>query len=83
MSNLIRSSFQDHPFHLVSPSPWPFYTGISLLILTTNTALSMHYFYNSYYLFYLGLALVVSSMFFWFRDVVAEGTDIGFYIVAV
>ena len=24
MTNLIRSNFQDHPFHLVSPSPWPF-----------------------------------------------------------
>ena len=25
MSKLIRSNFQDHPFHLVSPSPWPLY----------------------------------------------------------
>jgi len=23
MSNIDRSNFQDHPFHLVSPSPWP------------------------------------------------------------
>jgi hypothetical protein len=23
MTNLVRSNFQDHPFHLVSPSPWP------------------------------------------------------------
>lgn len=23
MTNIIRSNFQDHPFHLVSPSPWP------------------------------------------------------------
>jgi hypothetical protein len=23
MPNIIRSNFQDHPFHLVSPSPWP------------------------------------------------------------
>ena len=35
----------------------------------------MHNFYNSYYLFYLGLTLLVSAMFFWFRDVVAEGTE--------
>lgn len=55
MSNIIRSNFQDHPFHLVSPSPWPLYTSLSLLILTTTTALSMHNFYNSYYLFYLGV----------------------------
>lgn len=24
MTNTIRSNFQDHPFHLVSPSPWPY-----------------------------------------------------------
>lgn len=74
MSNLMRSNFQDHPFHLVSPSPWPLYISLSLLILTTTTALSMHNFYNSYYLVYLGLTLLISTMFFWFRDIVAEGT---------
>jgi len=35
MTNLIRSNFQAHPFHLVSPSPWPLFTCISLLTLTT------------------------------------------------
>jgi len=68
-----RSNFQDHPFHLVSPSPWPIFTSISLLILTTSAALSMHSFYNAHYLFYSGLILVISSMWFWFRDVVSEG----------
>lgn len=38
MTNLIRSNFQAHPFHLVSPSPWPFFTCISLLTLTTAGA---------------------------------------------
>lgn len=68
-----RSNFQDHPFHLVSPSPWPIFTSISLLILTTSAALSMQSFYNAHYLFYSGLILVISSMWFWFRDVVSEG----------
>jgi len=35
MTNLIRSNFQAHPFHLVSPSPWPLFTCIALLTLTT------------------------------------------------
>jgi len=83
MSVLNRTNFQDHPFHLVSPSPWPLYTSFSLLVLTTTTALSMHNFYNAYYLFYLGLILVVSSMLFWFRDVVAEGTYLGNHTMAV
>ena len=36
MKNLIRSNFQAHPFHLVSPSPWPLFTCIALLTLTTS-----------------------------------------------
>ena len=39
MLNLNRSNFQAHPFHLVSPSPWPLYTSISLLTLNTSAGL--------------------------------------------
>jgi cytochrome c oxidase subunit 3 len=35
MKNLMRSNFQAHPFHLVSPSPWPLFTCIALFTLTT------------------------------------------------
>ena len=34
MTYLVRSTFQAHPFHLVSPSAWPISTSISLLALT-------------------------------------------------
>ena len=44
MSNFNRSAFQGHPFHLVSPSPWPIFTCISLLTLTTSGVLTMHNF---------------------------------------
>ncbi len=73
MTNLIRSNFQDHPFHLVSPSPWPLYTSISLFSLTVNGALSMHLFNNSYITFYLSLITLIASMSFWFRDIISEG----------
>ena len=42
MLNLNRSNFQAHPFHLVSPSPWPLYTSSYLLSLTTSAVLSFH-----------------------------------------
>jgi len=83
MTNLIRSSFQDHPFHLVSPSPWPLYISICLLSLTTSTALSMHNFSNAYYLLYLALIMVILSMLLWFRDITAEGTFLGNHTMAV
>jgi len=83
MLNLTRSNFQDHPFHLVSPSPWPLYTSLSLLSLTLNSALAMHNFANAYVFTYIGLFLVVSSMTLWFRDIIAEGTFLGNHTLAV
>jgi cytochrome c oxidase subunit 3 len=80
---MARYNFQDHPFHLVSPSPWPLYTSISLFSLTVNGALSMHLFNNSYITFYIALFLVISSMSLWFRDIVAEGTFLGNHTLAV
>nr|YP_010727757.1 cytochrome c oxidase subunit 3 [Leptographium wingfieldii]YP_010727804.1 cytochrome c oxidase subunit 3 [Leptographium terebrantis]YP_010899365.1 cytochrome c oxidase subunit 3 [Leptographium aureum]WDZ67394.1 cytochrome c oxidase subunit 3 [Leptographium wingfieldii]WDZ67441.1 cytochrome c oxidase subunit 3 [Leptographium wingfieldii]WDZ67488.1 cytochrome c oxidase subunit 3 [Leptographium wingfieldii]WDZ67535.1 cytochrome c oxidase subunit 3 [Leptographium wingfieldii]WDZ67581.1 cytochr len=83
MTKLVRSNFQDHPFHLVSPSPWPLYTCISLYTLTTSAALSMHNFTNAYIFVYLGVFSLVSSMFFWFRDIISESTFLGDHTLAV
>ena len=59
MTQLIRSNFQNHTFHLVSPSPWPLNTSFSLFTLAVSGALSMHSFSNAYNVFYLALLLVV------------------------
>nr|QGX43788.1 cytochrome c oxidase subunit 3 [Niveomyces insectorum] len=83
MINSVRSNFQDHPFHLVSPSPWPLYTSLSLYSLTTSTALSMHNFNNAYFFVYLSVFLLMSSMFFWFRDIISESTFLGDHSLAV
>jgi cytochrome c oxidase subunit 3 len=79
----LRNNFQDHPFHLVSPSPWPFYTSINIFNLAFTAALSMHGFYNAYIIWYISFFLVVASMAFWFRDVIAEGTFLGDHTLAV
>lgn len=83
MSYLIRSHYQDHPFHLVSPSPWPFYTSGCLLALTCSAALSMHNFVNSYIIFYIALIMVIISMSLWFRDIITESTFLGDHTLAV
>lgn len=83
MSNLNRSVFQGHPFHLVSPSPWPILTSTSLLNLTTLMVLTMHSFSYAGELFIIAMILLISSMFFWFRDVISEGTFIGNHTLAV
>jgi hypothetical protein len=40
MLNLNRSIFQSHPFHLVSPSPWPLYTSFSLLTFSNSISIN-------------------------------------------
>lgn len=61
MLNVHRSNFQAHPFHLVSPSPWPLYTSISLLGLTTSGVLSFHGFdYAEYNINITMLSLILS-----------------------
>ena len=83
MSNLIRSSFQAHPFHLVEPSPWPLYSSISLLELTTELVFTMHGFMYSIYILILSFISLIASMCFWFRDVITEGTYLGNHTMAV
>jgi len=83
MSNIVRSNFQAHPFHLVSPSPWPVFTSINLLALTTGGVLTMHGFSYASYFFFLALVLLVYSMSLWFRDIISEGTYLGNHTLAV
>lgn len=83
MLNLNRSNFQAHPFHLVSPSPWPLYTSISLLSLTTSGVLSFHGFAYAENNLILSLTSLILSMSLWFRDIIAEGTYIGNHTLAV
>lgn len=83
MSNLNRSNFQAHPFHLVSPSPWPLYTSISLLTLTTSAVLTFHGFVSEIYCLFLSIITVVGSMSLWFRDIISEATYLGNHTLAV
>jgi len=63
MSNLRRGNFQGHPFHLVSPSPWPILTCVSLLTLTTTGVSTMHGFDHASSFLPFALISVVLSMF--------------------
>jgi len=78
-----RSTFQGHPFHLVSPSPWPLLTSLSLLNLTATGVLTMHGFSNAFYWLIISFVLLVGTMSFWFRDIISEGTYKGNHTLAV
>ncbi|MFN7039025.1 MAG: cytochrome c oxidase subunit 3 [Alphaproteobacteria bacterium] len=62
-----------HNFHLVNPSPWPIATSFSLLILAIGGILFMHKYMIGHFVLPLGLLLVISTVYCWWKDVVTEG----------
>lgn len=80
---LNRSSFQAHPFHLVLPSPWPILTSVSLLSITFAGVLIMHTFVNMLSILLMSIVSLVSTMFYWFKDITIEATYLGNHTLAV
>ncbi|MEQ8968505.1 MAG: cytochrome c oxidase subunit 3 [Azospirillaceae bacterium] len=59
-----------HPYHLVSPSPWPLVGATSGGVLAVGLLLFMHY--GSVLLLVLGTLGVLATMALWWRDVIRE-----------
>jgi len=75
--------FNTHPFHLVDPSPWPFFIAIALLVLTTGTVLYFHSYKYGLFILFFGLSFLLAIMSFWWRDVVREATFRGQHTLKV
>jgi len=88
------SAVQKHPYHLVDPSPWPFIGSIAGLLLAFSAVTFMHpdlfgaetgktLKALGYWKLAPGFLLVFATMFFWWRDVVAEGEHLGHHTPVV
>jgi len=64
-----------HDYHLVDPSPWPFVGAMSALVLAIGTLLYMHDI--TPWVLPLGFALIIYTMFVWWRDVIEEAEHRG------
>ena len=67
-------NIQKHPFHLVDPSPWPFFASLSALISTMGAVMYMQGYIGGGGMLSLGLSMIIYTMFVWWRDVVREAT---------
>jgi heme/copper-type cytochrome/quinol oxidase subunit 3 len=74
---------QQHPFHIVDPSPWPLVIVIFALGLTTGTVMYMHSNRGGGFLTLLSLLFLLAIMAFWLKDMVVEATYEGFHTLAV
>jgi len=63
---------QNHPYHLVNPSIWPFFGAISAGVFMTGMVLFMHDVTAAMAL--IGFMMILATMYFWWSDVVKEAT---------
>jgi cytochrome c oxidase subunit III len=61
---------KNHDYHLVNPSPWPAIGGASAFILAVGAVLWMHG--STWAIMAIGFAMVLYTMFMWWRDVIRE-----------
>jgi cytochrome c oxidase subunit 3 len=66
--------FQRSKAHFVSPSPWPFFSAISIAYLLANTASFFHYCEDASNGIFFGVFFFSVSVFFWAVDVIKEGS---------
>jgi cytochrome c oxidase subunit 3 len=74
---------QQHTFHLVTPSPWPFTAAMAALMITFGGVMYMHSYYNGGFILALGIISLLTILIAWWRDVVRESTFEGHHTIAV
>jgi len=74
---------QYHTFHLVNPSPWPFFGSFSVFSLAGGFTMYLHNYQGGGFISLLGLFLVIFTMFVWWRDIIREATFQGHHTLVV
>jgi cytochrome c oxidase subunit 3 len=83
----LKINNQQHPFHLVKPSPWPFLVAFSICLTLLSTVLWLHD-YTTDSCFFLNFLPIGTVFFFfgfisWLWDIVIEATFEGHHTKAV
>nr|UBS94009.1 cytochrome c oxidase subunit 3 [Oliarus cf. filicicola HI01081] len=63
---------KNHPFHLVTKSPWPITSSMGLMTMLTGTVSWMHE--KNMIIMMLGTLITSISAFQWWRDIIREST---------
>jgi cytochrome c oxidase subunit III len=80
-STLSIGSGLKQPYHLVDPSPWPLVGALGGGCTVLGIVFVAHY--GSYTMLAIGLAIVLATMFMWWRDVLRESRTPGLHSAVV
>ncbi|MEJ0010860.1 MAG: cytochrome c oxidase subunit 3 [Alphaproteobacteria bacterium] len=69
----MQVSHASHPFYLVRPSRWPICIAFSILAFVFGGAMALHKMPLGLPVVALGALAIVTTLFFWWRDVLIEG----------
>ncbi len=63
---------KNHQYHILPPSAWPLIGAFSAFVMAIGAVMWMHKYAGGGVTFYVGLAAVIATAYFWWRDVVRE-----------
>lgn len=69
-----------HPFHLVTVSPWPILTSLSVI---NNLLITINWFNKINYIYIITIPCTLICIYQWWRDVIRESTFQGFHTFTV
>jgi cytochrome c oxidase subunit 3 len=75
------SSGLKHPYHLPDPSPWPIIGALGGFMTVFGIVLAAHF--GNYAVLVLGALTILTTMFFWWRDVIRESRTPGAHSMIV
>jgi hypothetical protein len=67
-------NFQQHPYHLVDPSPWPLVASIAACTILSGAVIWFHGYNGGGLTLIFGIFGVVFVIFSWWRDIIREAT---------
>ena len=74
---------QQHPFHLVSTSPWPLVTSMSLFSVVTGLLTYLHSYNYGVFSLLFGILSFLIILVCWFLDIFKEAAYEGYHTYAV
>ena len=69
----IKLSIKSHPYHIVSPSSWPYIIALGVFTFTTGGVYYVHT--GIYTWFALGTIIMLAGIYSWAYDILIECSD--------